>query len=92
MTRVKKNYIRKELFPISYYYMNLIFGRIINLDVFFFSLIYRKKTNISDEISIYLKYNTVLLLSKNERLLSNLIHTSMNLSKSVISKKCGQIE
>ena len=29
MTRVKKNYIRKELFPISYYYMNLIFGRII---------------------------------------------------------------
>ena len=86
MTRVKKNYIRKKLFPISYYYyMNLIFGRIINLDVFFFSLIYRKKTNISDEISIYLKYNTVLLLSKNERLLSNLIHTSMNLNKSVIS-------
>ena len=30
MTRVKKNYIRKELFPISYYYyMNLIFCRII---------------------------------------------------------------
>ena len=25
----KKNYIRKELFPISYYYMNLIFDRLI---------------------------------------------------------------
>ena len=31
----KKNYIRKELFPIAYYYMNIIFDRLIKPKTFF---------------------------------------------------------
>ena len=31
----KKNYIRKQLFPVSYYYMNIIFDRLIKPKSFF---------------------------------------------------------